>query len=95
MKNLNLNYVLILAIGLMFFGCAKDNDFAQDVEITQEILTNEEAINSEDTPELMRVPFRNPCYPSPYEILPNVNSQYHCEIYYGCIWYNGSCYWCW
>lgn len=100
MKKFNFNFAFLLLLGLLFVGCNKDNEFIEDTRITQEMNTDieamdAEAVDGEDTPQLMRGPFLNPCYPSPYEILPNVNSQTHCEIYYGCLWHNNACYWCW
>lgn len=97
MKTLKLKSVLfglvaIMAISITLVSCEQDELALLDPSTVElvEITDN----TSEENRLFYTPPPHNPCGQDAGVIMPTVNSQAQCNLYWGTIWYNGSCYWC-
>jgi len=93
MKTLKLKSVLfalvaIMAISITLVSCEQDEPALLDPSNLEMVEVTTEANSNERNPFFI-------CGGTGFYVLPTVQSEAQCNLYYGTDWAHGTCYWCW
>jgi len=88
-KSILFSLMAIMAIAVVMTSCSKE-----EVVIPNPV----EQVAKDDSKESneKRNPFigYGPCGYTGGTVLPNVKTKSHCNLYWGTVWSNGQCWWC-
>jgi len=82
-KSILFSLLAMMAIAVLMISCSKENVVIPNP--VEQVLTEDNEQGNEKRGPLM------PCYPTGGAVIPTIQTEEFCNMYWGFVWSNGQC----